>query len=191
MNKLVLIRHGESMGNVWPEAYLNDETNFLTLRGVKQSELAGIDLNRAGFKFDHVITSGLTRSRQTAIMIMQTMDDWQRHYVSDSRLNEWNMATHAFVDLKGVVIETENQHHLRCVAALEQIVLPALDTGNVLCVTHWHTMGALFRHLLGKKGKFSLDADPNRIPNAMPYVYSPDNPGHLDLIHPFQQEHQY
>lgn len=174
-----MVRHGESMGNVWPGAYQDDRMNFLSLRGMKQAELAGIDLERRGLEFDHVITSGLTRARQTAAIIMQIMNDWQRQYESDDRLNE--------LDFEGG--EIQRDHTNRVVAAMAETVMPMLETGNVLCVTHHFTMQVIFDYLnIDRK---HVIAEGAICPNAVPFFYHPKYPRKLFVHHEWQWIEQH
>jgi len=87
MNKLVIIRHGES---TW-----NEENRFtgwtdvdLSQRGVKEANEAGKTLKNAGFNFKIAYTSYLTRAIRTLWLIQRQMDlCWIPVYKS-WRLNE-------------------------------------------------------------------------------------------------------
>jgi len=190
-NKIVFIRHGESMGNVWVGAYKNEAANFLTIRGVKQVELAAIDLIRRNIRFDHVVTSGLTRARQTATTLMQTMDDWQRHYVVEPRLNEWVKV--GYVHDPSILVQDRKDFIQRVTDAYKEVIAP-LD-GNVLVVSHFFVMEVLFELLgFGEYGKIIHQLPNDWIPNAVPYVYEPGNSWRvprLTMIHAYVPEPQY
>ena len=197
-NTLVLVRHGESMGNVWIEAYRNDATNFCTIRGVKQAELAGLDLKRLNLQFRHVFSSSLTRARQTAVIIMQMMGDWERHYEIDTDLNEWVKPSHikeTFTDQNLVAsgiwkAETEQEHHDRVKLALLNRILPTLEEGNTLCVSHWYTMRQMFKILVEphKESYESFDEDKVKIENAKPYFYLRSNPRDIGVLSSYPEE---
>lgn len=177
-NKIVFIRHGESMGNVWVDAYKNEAANFLTIRGVKQVELAALDLIRLGIKFDHVVTSGLTRARQTATTLMQTMDDWQRHYVVEPRLNEWAKIGHVH-DPYLIQTQTQKEFIGRVHEAFNEVLAPLYNKGEtLLVVSHFYVMEVLF-DLLGFGGyntsKIVNQLPHDWIPNAVPYIYQGGN----------------
>lgn len=192
-SKIVFIRHGESMGNVWVDAYKNEAANFLTIRGVKQVEMAALDLIRQGFKFEHVITSGLTRARQTATTLMQTMDDWQRHYVVEPRLNEWAKIGH--IHDTSILAQDRNDFVQRVQEAFNDVIDPLhkQGNGNILVVSHFYVMEVIFYNILKvKKITNSLDSD--WIPNAVPYIYTPGTSWSmpdLTMLHAYVPDIQY
>ncbi|MEN8711373.1 MAG: 2,3-bisphosphoglycerate-dependent phosphoglycerate mutase, partial [Arenicellales bacterium] len=73
MKRLVLVRHGQSMWNLenrftgWTDVDLTD-------RGVEEATEAAKLLKDAGFVFDQVYTSLLTRSIRTTWIILDNMD---------------------------------------------------------------------------------------------------------------------
>ena len=163
-NKLVLVRHGESRGNVWSPANRDDRTNFLSKKGHKQAELAGIELATDDFKFETTISSQMTRACQTLVTIMEQFDSnvHQRAHVTDKRLNESRNKA------------AEQSHKVDVYAAMHDLVMPALEKGNVLCVTHYFTMQRIFDFLHIKSHEFWCKG--RHIPNAMPSVYEPTAP---------------
>ena len=96
--KLVLVRHGESRGNVWSEANRDDRTNFLSMKGRMQAELAGMELAQDEFEFTEVISSNMTRARETMVTIMSAFpaDEHIRDYIIENDLNECRSKAHAF-----------------------------------------------------------------------------------------------
>ena len=102
MNKLVLIRHGES---VW-----NKENRFtgwtdvdLSERGIKEATEAGLLLKKEGFEFGMAYTSYLTRAIRTLSLVLEQMDlQWipvektwrlnEKHYGVLQGLNKSEMA---------------------------------------------------------------------------------------------------
>ena len=98
MNKLVLLRHGES---VW-----NQENRFtgwtdvgLTEKGMNEAQTAGALLKKEGFAFDAAFTSVLKRAIKTLWIVLEEMDrmwipvhrSWrlnERHYGALQGLNK-------------------------------------------------------------------------------------------------------
>lgn len=173
--KLVFLRHGESMGNVWHGAYMDDRTNFLSIRGVKQAELAAYDIEELLGRVDEVICSEATRARQTATTVMQSMGDWQRHYIQDARLNEWGLEADASV-WPGE--ETEEQFHAKVTEFFEEVIVPRWNSKtNWLIVSHHFTMSVLFENIRRFRGE-DVNLPPlmdrlmerkESIPNAVPF----------------------
>jgi 2,3-bisphosphoglycerate-dependent phosphoglycerate mutase len=97
MNKLVIIRHGESVWNKeniftgWIDAPLSEE-------GINQAKKAGIVLKEKGFTFDLAYTSVLQRAYNTLDLILEEMKitiptekSWrlnERHYGGLQGLNK-------------------------------------------------------------------------------------------------------
>jgi len=87
MNKIVLLRHGQS---TW-----NKENRFtgwhdvdLSERGVEEARKAGQALKEAGFFFDQAYTSCLKRAIRTLWLVMEEMDQMYLPVDTDWRLNE-------------------------------------------------------------------------------------------------------
>ena len=73
--KLILLRHGECITNTAKYIKGQYDYNFLTIKGLKQAELAALELvDRNVNFFDHVYTSSVLRAMQTANLVLQTMD---------------------------------------------------------------------------------------------------------------------
>jgi len=186
MARLVLVRHGESRGNVWREANRDDRTNFLSAKGRLQAEIAGMDLTDTEdeFHFETVITSSMTRALETTITIMSAFnaDDHVRDYIIEDNLRECRNREAAFEHRKGVS---------SCMSA---VVMPALEKGDVLCVTHYHTMQAIFNYLEEYHPPFqrrNLWCEGRNIPNAMPFVYNPEKPNSWEIYNHYYERTQY
>lgn len=88
-NKLVLVRHGQSIWNEknlftgWRDVGLTD-------RGVEEAKKAGLLLKEANVDFDVMFTSSLERAKKTGDIILSCMDQSNVEVVSDSALNERN-----------------------------------------------------------------------------------------------------
>ena len=86
-NKLVLVRHGQSIWNEknlftgWRDVGLTD-------KGVEEAKKAGLLLKEANVNFDVMFTSSLERAKKTGDIILSCMDHRSIEVVSDSALNE-------------------------------------------------------------------------------------------------------
>lgn len=98
MIKLVLLRHGESLGNKenWFQGWLDAD---LTEKGRYEAKKAGETLKNGGFIFDVVFTSVLKRAIRTVWIVLDEMDlmwipvykSWklnERHYGALQGLNK-------------------------------------------------------------------------------------------------------
>ena len=86
MPYVCLVRHGQSFGNKHSLYSGRSEDHELTPLGVTQAETAGEQL--AGYKFDEIHTSNLTRAIATAQIIkMKSLYPPQKWFISES-LNE-------------------------------------------------------------------------------------------------------
>ena len=184
MAKLVLVRHGESRGNVWSEANRSNRTNFLTQKGRKQAEIAGIELATDFVGFETVISSEMTRSCETMVTIMSQFDGnaHQREYLTNPHLNECRSR------------EVADSHREGVIKVMDKIVMPALDEGNVLCVTHYFTMQVIFDYLEINQPPFrrrNLWCDGKHIPNAIPFVYDQDKPNNWVIYNHYFDRIQY
>ncbi|XP_072097975.1 bisphosphoglycerate mutase isoform X1 [Mobula birostris] len=85
--KLVLLRHGESAWNK-ENRFCSWVDQKLTENGIKEAQTCGKVLKEAGFKFDLVLTSILSRSIQTAWHVLHEMEQEWVQIESSWRLNE-------------------------------------------------------------------------------------------------------
>lgn len=175
-NYLVLVRHGQSMGNAWDPAYKNPEMNFLTELGEAQVRLSGIKLRATGMRFNTMISSRITRARHTLAILAHTIGDWQREFILDNRFNE-RIPTNATFG-PGEEETPEVDHRTTVKDGFESVVRPALAQGNVLLVSHYYTMKVLFEHLAVKYGLSlsKLWGGTDHIPNAIPFIYDITDP---------------
>jgi len=87
MQKLILLRHGESTWNKenrftgWTDVDLSEE-------GVKQAENAGVILKKNGYNFDIAFTSYLKRAIKTLDMVLEEVDNMWIPVQKSWRLNE-------------------------------------------------------------------------------------------------------
>lgn len=159
MKKLILGRHGQSMGNCYEPSYYNDLTNTLTLKGIEQAISAGKLLVQKGLHFDHVISSCLTRSVKTASIMIQVMGD--EHWMQPERIKTFkDLNERAYFqkfyydDNKDFVpykhwteVETRENHHNRVEYFTKTKLNPLLGKSNILLISHGITMTALLNIL--------------------------------------------
>lgn len=164
MSKLVLVRHGQSMANAWEGAYKSDPMNFLTPMGIAQAEVAGWKLKYTGLKFAHMVSSDLTRARQTMAIIAHIINDWQREFINLPNFNERNENS----DMSQRQLEFETLYHRETVKKAYDYYIPnMLNDGNVMLVSHHYTMEVLFKHLELPMPAVNGAA---RIPNSVPFI---------------------
>jgi len=71
--KIVFLRHAESVGNA--DGYFQGQGDFpLTERGQQQAHALAARWQEEGRKFDHAISSPLSRTRETAEIVTATLD---------------------------------------------------------------------------------------------------------------------
>jgi broad specificity phosphatase PhoE len=156
--KLYMVRHGESMGNVWKDAYRDDNKNFLSPYGVKQAELTGAYFKRMDINFELVGSSNLTRARHTCALILHEIG-WQRTWYNQPDLNEVNC-------------EEDKPRVRQAFAAIRQ-TFDSMESGNVLIVSHYHTMQVLFDELTDGN-RSQVDSFGGRhVGNAAVFVWTP------------------
>ena len=105
MNKIALLRHGQS---VW-----NRDNRFtgwtdvdLSQRGIDEARNAGSTLKEAGFEFDLAFTSCLKRAVRTLWLVMEELEQMYLPVDTDWRLNERH-----YGELQGLnKIETVEKH---------------------------------------------------------------------------------
>lgn len=178
MSKLVLVRNGQSMGNVWGQAYENAAMNFLTKRGTLEAELAGMKLAETGIVFRHMYVSEITRARHTLAIIAHATRDWQREFVVHPGLNE--RIDPEYIHDQNDRISQPFEHKKAVESVLKKEIIPSLDDGHVLVVSHYHTMEVLFRALGVRLDR--LWGVGHHIPNAVPFIWDPDEPDRMVVL---------
>lgn len=159
-HNLILVRHGESLGNRTPSLCKNDDLNFLTKRGVIQSELAGITLHDLNINIKYVVCSPYLRARQTAITLCQSMNDnYNIEIIDDLRER---------LSVEGVYKESNEDVKTRVGKVIDSNLNIKLQKGNVLCVSHYYTMLAFFNNY-----KIKFKWNPMGL-NAVPTIIYPD-----------------
>lgn len=183
--QLVLLRHGQSQWNV--EQRFTGSTDVpLTALGVEEARRAGVALRDAGFAFDLVFTSALSRAQETARQLLRAMGA-RPEVRSTPLLNE-----RSFGVLEGMRFaeaaarfgpewgepwlwglrpqggESLDDLLERVRPCWEQEIRPALEAARrVLVVAHGNTIRALDELLRNGAGE-RLD----RVPTAQPILYS-------------------
>lgn len=164
--KLYMVRHGESMGNAWPEAYRDDNKNFLSPYGTKQAELTGAYFKRMGINFDLVSSSDLTRARHTTSLILHEIG-WQRKWFNSPDLNEVNSES--------------DKPRVRKIFRELRTAFTQLE-GNMLIVSHYHTMQVLFDELTGADRELVGSHGGRHVGNAAVFVWNPEEPKRIELL---------
>jgi 2,3-bisphosphoglycerate-dependent phosphoglycerate mutase len=87
MNKLVLLRHGESIWN--KENLFTGWTDIdLSENGIEEAKKAAVNLKKRGFTFDIAFTSVLKRAIRTLWIVLEQMDLMWIPILKSWRLNE-------------------------------------------------------------------------------------------------------
>ena len=183
LKRLVLLRHGQSLGNVWEHFYNNDHTNFLSLTGIMQSLKAGEFLNSLCIDFDKVISSEMNRARLTASIVSQMMGDHLRrdeHIIIDGRLNErgWEHKPIEQPDKTWDQMESKEEHWERVKSYIDDELRPLLGKENILVVSHGITMNVLLAELC--PDFIDLDYE-KHVENAIPYFLQYNNGELVDV----------
>ncbi len=156
--KLYLVRHGESMGNVWPEAYKADERNFLTPYGTMQSQMTGHWFKRMGITFDHLYSSNLTRSRHTMAIVLHEVG-WERPWMNLPALNELS--------------DPDNPDEEARARGAFHNIFEAWKEGDMLIVSHYHVMQVIFEYLPVERK--NIESHQGRhVGNAVPFIWDPE-----------------
>jgi broad specificity phosphatase PhoE len=165
MARIIFVRHGESMGNVWPEAYKDEQRNFLTPYGAQQAALCGSYFKRMNYEFDHVICSTKTRALHTTAIILHQMDDWQRQWDIRPELDELHTS--------------QGESPERVMLELPKLLSILRKDQNMLVVSHYHTMQALFD--AAQVPRKNIGSHEGRhVGNAVPFLWNLEQP---EMIH--------
>lgn len=156
--KLFLVRHGESMGNVWKEAYKADERNFLTPYGALQAELTGHWFKRKEIQLDHVYSSNLTRARHTMAIILHETG-WQRPWLNLPALNELS--------------DPDNPDEEARARGAFHNIFSAWAEGNMLIVSHYHVMQVIFEYLPVERKNIESHGG-HHISNGKVFMWDPE-----------------
>ena len=144
---LVLVRHGESAGNVGGVMSSKVDTHPLTPKGERQARIIASEL--AKLRVDRVVSSPLLRARQTAGIIS---DGLGLEVAIDERLRERGFGliegtvggNYVWRFLKDKGIETYEE-----IAARVNSFIGELKPGVTIAVTHGDTMRAPILSILG------------------------------------------
>lgn len=180
MGKLFLIRHGESMGNVWKSAYRSDDRNFLTPMGVTQAKLCGQFFKHFEVDFHTMYSSNLLRARHTMVTIMHEIG-WQRPWINLPAFNEVDSPVSTADGLR--------------VRGAFQSIWETWTEGNLLIVSHYHTMQVIF-DLMESFGMIesrkSIDSHEGlTVNNGQPFVWDPEQPERVRLVDLYHRKSQF
>ena len=153
------------MGNAWEGAYADDAMNFLTPMGIAQAEIAGWKLQYTGLKFTNMISSNMTRARQTMAITAHITGDWQRSFLIDPNLNERD-ATPGYSNDRQ--LQEEHRHTVAVTEAFYRIISLSQE-GNLLVVSHHYTMEVL-ANILNIKVPLTTEGE-TYFPNAIPFIF--------------------
>ena len=93
MNKLVLLRHGQSQWNL-ENRFTGWQDVPLTIQGIEEAKKAGILIKKNNIKFDKIFSSVLQRANKTAEIAMKSAEmeglfkDNKLIYTKNEKLNE-------------------------------------------------------------------------------------------------------
>ncbi|MDP4038481.1 MAG: phosphoglycerate mutase family protein [bacterium] len=96
---IYFIRHGESEAN--EKGVLARDNVHLTKKGRMQVEEAAGEILKENIKFDHIIVSPLTRTKETAIIIVDKIGFDQKKIEYDKRIAEYEVGEMADKPEKG------------------------------------------------------------------------------------------
>ena len=167
-NKLVLVRHGQS---IWNEKNLFTgwKDIGLTKKGINEAKSVGEQIKRIGTKFDAMYTSSLVRAQKTGEIILECISQKEIEIISDQSLNERNYGEltglnkdQAKMDFgesqvqiwrRSYDIPPPNGESLkdtyeRVVPYFIKIILPRLLHGeNILITAHGNSLRSLVKYL--------------------------------------------
>ena len=202
MSILILIRHGQSIWNL-QNRFTGGVDVPLTRKGIKQGKKAGKELKKLGISIDHVYSSKLSRSVETARFIISNLESLNKNkkITQVFALNERD-----YGDLSGKykdelvktygekkVLEWRRSYRIkppggenledvlkRVKPFLNKKIIPLLKKGkNVLCVAHGNALRA-FRIATGEyteKNIFDI-----HIPPCVPVIYEYKNNGKKNIL---------
>ena len=167
-NKLVLVRHGQS---IWNEKNLFTgwKDIGLTKKGINEAESVGEQIKRIGTKFEAMYTSSLVRAQKTGEIILECISQKEIEIISDQSLNERNygeltglnkdQAKKDFgesqvqiwrrsYDIPPPNGESLKDTYERVVPYFIKIILPRLLHGeNILITAHGNSLRSLVKYL--------------------------------------------
>ena len=202
MSILILIRHGQSIWNL-QNRFTGGVDVPLTRKGIKQGKKAGKELKKLGISIDHVYSSKLSRSVETARFIISNLESLNKNkkITQVFALNERD-----YGDLSGKykdelvktygekkVLEWRRSFRIkppggenledvlkRVKPFLNKKIIPLLKKGkNVLCVAHGNALRA-FRIATGEYTEENIFDI--HIPPCVPVIYEYKNNGKKNIL---------
>lgn len=195
MNKLVLVRHGQSEWNSL-NLFTGWKNPDLTKRGIEEAKSAGILLKTKKINFDVAFTSALIRAQRTLEIILEELNQESLKTVKDFLLNERN-----YGDLAGLNKDEarkkwgKDQVHKwrrsfdipppggeslkdtadRVIPYYEENILPEIQKGsNVLIAAHGNSLRSLVMNI---ENISSEDIVKLEIGTGVPLIYEVDEKG--------------
>ena len=139
--KLIIARHGESMGNVDEACYGDDSMNFLSYKGTQQAHELGVLMNGLNLDIKNFVCTNLTRSKQTLKLAMEAMGK-----LPDTALVVPELREQDFSLGDGSILaqrETDDELERRIKRGIHKLMNLQTD-GNILVVMHANSMDCLW-----------------------------------------------
>ena len=187
MNRLAVVRHGKSTGNLDESMYTECEAAIcLTPKGVKQIIQAAHLIKPFFHPYGHgayisAYCSKLFRAWHSARILLDTMGFQKVEPIQDGHLNERHYGEYLAgrlpdehkraLDFAPNGGESMRDIHARVVPWFQNTIMPLLAFNDVLLVTHHNTSQALLGHLRGVRIEEITEID---VLNGRPHVFQVD-----------------
>lgn len=159
-SKLYMIRHGEAVGNIDASILKDDRKNFLSKFGALQAQLTGQWFEKHKIDLTAIVSSDLCRARHTASAIRNQLTREVPWYI-DPAFNE-------FADW---------EERFKVEIGFKTLVLDLLTSGDVLLISHYYTMRAIFDHLVEPDCVASCDG--KKINYCQIFVWDTSDPARI------------
>ena len=189
---LFVFRHGESLTNIDMDktcAYpLTDDNIVLTAKGVQHALDVAKELKTTGILPEKIITSPLSRARQTSYILASTLQHgcpiiekpefheirWHKEDGSFNRLEEYGVdidEVYDDINLRPLPdLESQQDVYNRVTPHLPEIIEEAMDK-PIYVVCHYFVIRAIRAYIEHGSPNAMLNYNP---PNVDPTVYTPD-----------------
>lgn len=191
---VIFVRHGESRANVEERFYADDRQNFLSLNGAEQVVTMSEIMYKTKLHIDTIVTSDMTRARQTTSIIHQHLRN-NPDVIIDDRFNEWNHGTMASGIYDPLFPCMEEDEHRSIVIPAYDLIEQMVDNGQtVMLVSHYFTMVHLFEMLMDITEADLYHIIDGYIPNSYPLIWNDDTKlieklSEKDYIFPEEAKH--
>jgi bisphosphoglycerate-dependent phosphoglycerate mutase len=185
MNKLILVRHGQSTGNVDEKMYYYpDSVVCLTELGVRQAIECGNTLKSMNFKWGlghnfQAFSSQYTRAKQTGRIVLDIMGFPGKEIIPVAGLNEMSHGDgHEIAPPKNdPYIAPRNGENMIMVRErlgfwFDHNISYLLTESDVILFMHYGSLRGLASHILKLSDNDMMNIN---VRNAVPYVYERQN----------------